>query len=304
LKRSETRILTTHVGSLIRPPELVEIGKAVHGDVSNQSPGGATAERRYRGALERATVDVVRRQVDAGIDIVNDGEYGKSSWSNYVLERLTGFEPRSDRLFEAVWLGRDRIRFREFMQVEFPRAVTGSSGHVCVGPISYRGHESIQRNVADAKAAFAAAAVSEGFLTAVAPASTGYVAANEYYATDRDYVFAIVNEELGAGGAWAVAGAWAAVAAGAALAARAAGGDERRRAVADACTAALLAPAALHIAVCRGWIPIVGVTMPFLSYDPALTVASGGEIGVLVALALAAQAPARTTTDAAVGLVT
>ena len=193
MKRSDTRILTTHVGSLIRPPELVEIGKAAHGDVSHQSPGGATAERRYRGALERATVDVVRRQVDAGIDIVNDGEYGKSSWSNYVLDRLTGFEPRADRLFEAVWLGRDRIRFREFMKDEFPRAVTGSSGHVCVAPITYRGHESIRRNIADATAAFAAAGVSEGFLTAVAPASTGYDATNEYYATDRDYVFAIAD---------------------------------------------------------------------------------------------------------------
>ena len=193
MNRSDTRILTTHVGSLIRPPELVEIGKAAHGDASHQSPGGATAERRYRGALERATVDVVRRQVDAGIDIVNDGEYGKSSWSNYVLDRLTGFEARADRLFEAVWLGRDRIRFREFMKDEFPRAVTGSSGHVCVAPITYRGHESIRRNIADATAAFAAADVSEGFLTAVAPASTGYDAANEYYATDRDYVFAIAD---------------------------------------------------------------------------------------------------------------
>jgi cell division protein FtsW len=110
-----------------------------------------------------------------------------------------------------------------------------------------------------------------------------------------DYVFAIVAEELGAPGAWAVIAAWAAIAAGAGLAARNAGTDGRRRGAAAACTAALLAPAALHVAVCRGWTPIVGVTMPFLSYDPALTVASGGEIGVLVAIALArrpAPAPA------------
>ena len=102
---------------------------------------------------------------------------------------------------------------------------------------------------------------------------------------------------------WAVVGAWAAVAAGAALAARFAAGDERRRGVAAACTAALLAPAALHIAVCRGWIPIVGVTMPFLSYDPALTVASGGEIGVLIAIALAAQPSPEIATDAPAGFV-
>jgi cell division protein FtsW len=104
-----------------------------------------------------------------------------------------------------------------------------------------------------------------------------------------DYVFAIVNEELGRGGAWAVIGAWAAIAAGATLATRSATGDARRRGAAAACAAALLAPAALHIAVCRGWTPIVGVTMPFLSYDPALTVASGGEVGVLVAMALAGR---------------
>jgi len=100
-----------------------------------------------------------------------------------------------------------------------------------------------------------------------------------------DYVFALVGDELGRGGLWAVVGAWAAIAAGAVLATRAGAGEARRRAGAAACAAALLAPAALHIAVCRGWTPIVGVTMPFLSYDPALTIASGGEIGFLVGLA-------------------
>jgi 5-methyltetrahydropteroyltriglutamate--homocysteine methyltransferase len=135
----------------------------------------------------------VRRQIDAGVDIVNDGEYGKSSWANYVLERLTGFEARPDRLFDAVWLGRDRVRFREFMKENYPRGATSVPGHVCVGPITYRGHESIRRNIADLTAALHGAGASEGFLTAVAPASTGYDAANEYYATDRDYVFAIAE---------------------------------------------------------------------------------------------------------------
>jgi 5-methyltetrahydropteroyltriglutamate--homocysteine methyltransferase len=185
LKRSDSRILTTHVGSLIRPPELVEIARTAREHVP--------AERRYRDARARATEDVVRRQVDAGVDIVNDGEYGKSSWSNYVLERLSGFEARPDRLFEAVWLGRDRIRFREFMKVHHPRGATSAPGHVCVAPITYTGHESIRRNIADLTAALAAAGVAEGFLTAVAPGSTGYEAANDYYATDRDYVFAIAE---------------------------------------------------------------------------------------------------------------
>ena len=179
MKRSESRILTTHVGSLIRPPELIELG--------------AKADRRYRDALARATEDVVRRQLDAGVDIVNDGEYGKSSWSNYVLDRLTGFEASGDRLFEATWLGRDRFRFREFMTEHYPRGATSAPGHVCVGPIAYTGHDAIRRNIADLTAGLAAAGVADGFLTAVAPASTGYEAANEYYPDDRAYVFAIAD---------------------------------------------------------------------------------------------------------------
>jgi 5-methyltetrahydropteroyltriglutamate--homocysteine methyltransferase len=185
LKRSETRILTTHVGSLIRPAELIEIGKT-----ARENP---QAERRYRGALERATADVVSRQAEAGVDIVNDGEYGKSSWSNYILDRLTGFEPSGNRLFEAVWLGRDRIRFREFMKEHYPRGAASAPGQICSGPIAYTGQEDIRRNIDDLKAGLTAARVSEGFLTAVAPASTGYEAANQYYPSDHDYVFAIAE---------------------------------------------------------------------------------------------------------------
>jgi 5-methyltetrahydropteroyltriglutamate--homocysteine methyltransferase len=143
--------------------------------------------------LRRATADVVSKPINAGIDIVNDGEFGKSSWANYVLDRLTGFELRPDSNYEPVWLGRDRLRFREFMQAEFPRGATGVPGHVCVGPIHYRGHEAIRRNIGALKAALAASGVHEGFLTAVAPASTGYDASNEYYRDDRDYVFALAE---------------------------------------------------------------------------------------------------------------
>jgi len=127
---------------------------------------------------------------------------------------------------------------------------------------------------------------------AAGAAGLGHGAARRHLSSPAsDYAFAIVNEELGRPGAWAVVAAWAAIAAGAALATRSAADDGRRRGLAAACTAAMLTPAALHIAVCRGWTPIVGVTMPFLSYDPALLAASGGEVGILVAIALAAPAP-------------
>ena len=109
--------------------------------------------------LKRSVADIVARQASAGIDIVNDGEFGKSGWANYALERMTGFEPRPDTLYPAVWLGRDRERFAEFMAAEFPRGVKGSPGHACVGPITYQGHASVRRDLANLKAAAAAAPV-------------------------------------------------------------------------------------------------------------------------------------------------
>jgi 5-methyltetrahydropteroyltriglutamate--homocysteine methyltransferase len=183
MKRSEHRILTTHVGSLIRPKALLEALK-------DTDPAHREAREQK---LTRAVADVVARQAKAGIDVVNDGEFGKSGWANYSLERLTGFEPRPDKLYPAVWLGRDRIRFAEFMAAEFPRGAVGTPGHACIGPITYRGHASVRRDLDNLKIAAATAGVEDVFFTAVAPASVGYDAVNEYYADERDYVFAIAS---------------------------------------------------------------------------------------------------------------
>ena len=84
MKRSEGRFLTTHTGSLIRPPGIVELAR--------QAAALESAERSaYEKALRGAVADIVRNQVEAGIDVVNDGEFGKLGWANYILERLTGF---------------------------------------------------------------------------------------------------------------------------------------------------------------------------------------------------------------------
>jgi cell division protein FtsW len=107
-----------------------------------------------------------------------------------------------------------------------------------------------------------------------------------------DYVFAVVNEELGRVAAGAVAAAWVSIAAGTLLAARGTR-DPHHRAAALGAGAAALAPAALHIAVCQGWVPIIGVSMPLVSYDPAATLATGAEIGLIAAVALASGEAAR-----------
>ena len=184
MKRSTDRILTTHVGSLPRPDALLE----------------ASAEARKTGdwgALQRLlpplVASVVQQQAEHGLDIVNDGEFGKSGWANYALERIGGFEPRPERLYPAVWLGRDRLRFADFMRKEFPRGAVGTPGHACIGPIAYRDHAAIRRDLENLKAALGAVKVEDAFFTTVAPASVGYDAENEFYSSERDYVFAIAK---------------------------------------------------------------------------------------------------------------
>src|SRR5215469_8280172 len=178
MKRSENRILTTHVGSMVRPAELRDLPVTA----DSQEP-----------ALAKAIADVVRRQADAGIDIVNDGEFAKSSWSAYVLQRISGFEIRPDQLRPLVWLGRDRERFADFIAKEMPRVLTGAPTEACVGPIRYQDTGPINANIAMLKSALDAAKVEEGFLTAVAPASTAYDGVNEYYPTEKEYIYALAD---------------------------------------------------------------------------------------------------------------
>lgn len=185
MKRSEHRILTTHVGSLIRPHELRELAAD-----SQQDP----AKRElYHSALRNAVAEVVKQQARHGIDIVSDGEFGKSSWSNYILKRISGFEIRPEQKRTLAWLGRDRERFREAIAQEMPRLLTGVPTEVCVGPISYRDSEPIRRTIDNFQAALNTASVEEGFLTAVAPASTAYDGVNEYYPSEKEYVYAIAE---------------------------------------------------------------------------------------------------------------
>lgn len=184
MKRSEHRILTTHVGSLVRPKELRELAP----------PGEEPKDpAQYNAVLCQQTLEVVRKQAGVGIDVVSDGEYGKSSWSNYILNRISGFEIRPEQLRPVIWLGRDRERFSEAIFQEFPRLAGGTRTEACVGPIRYRDHAPIDRAISNFKAALAQVKVEEAFLTSVAPASTAYDGVNEYYSNEKDYVYAIAD---------------------------------------------------------------------------------------------------------------
>jgi len=184
MKRSEHRILTTHVGSLVRPQELRELAPP------GEKPKDPAA---YEAALTRAIAAVVKKQAEVGIDIVSDGEYGKSSWANYVLERISGFEIHPEQLREVVWLGRDRFRFKEAIALDLPRLAAGVPTEICTSEIRYVDHAPIDRTIANFKAALQPVKVEEAFLTAVAPASTAYDGINEYYKSERDYVYGIAD---------------------------------------------------------------------------------------------------------------
>ena len=185
------RILTTHVGSLIRPPELQKFLVAQRDKQQHD-------EARLAACLHDCVADVVRKQVEIGLDIVNDGEYGKTiSWSRYVLQRMSGFEQR-DRPghagMPAAVAGRDRREFAEFYaDYDRHQGFTGMTGWALTGPIRYTGHAAIQRDIANFKAAANVAKAKALFMAAVAPASVAPDRIDEYYKSDEEYVFAVAD---------------------------------------------------------------------------------------------------------------
>jgi len=186
MKRSSSRILTTHVGSLIRPPALLEFLRA-------KQAGKPYDQAAYSACLKDSVAAVVRQQAEIGIDVPSDGEFGKSiSWSQYVLDRLSGFERRRIDGPDPFARGADRARFGEFyaeLDAREPRNTVSDS--VCVGPIEYIGQAELQRDIDNFKAALAGVKVEEAFLPVAAPASVIPDRKNEYYKTEEDCVAAI-----------------------------------------------------------------------------------------------------------------
>jgi 5-methyltetrahydropteroyltriglutamate--homocysteine methyltransferase len=187
MKRSSDRILTTHVGSLIRPPALQDFLRAKQG-------GNAVDEAGYRKCLSDSVAEVVRHQAEVGVDVVSDGEFGKSiSWSQYVLERLSGFERRPIKGGANPFTrGGDREKFAEFYaELDAHDGVATTLEAVCVGPISYTGQAELQRDIDNFKAALKNVNVVEAFLPVAAPASVIPDRKNEYYKSDEELIRAI-----------------------------------------------------------------------------------------------------------------
>ena len=190
MKRSSNRILTTHVGSLIRPAPLQEFLRA-------KQAGKPYDQKAYDTCLSDAVAAVVRQQADVGIDVPSDGEFGKSiSWSQYALERLSGFERRPIR-HEAVnpfKRGADRTRFAEFYaELDAHDGVATTTEAICVGPIKYTGQAELQRDIDNFKAALKNVKTEEAFLPVAAPASVIPDRKNEFYKSEDDIMAAIAD---------------------------------------------------------------------------------------------------------------
>ena len=189
MQRSTDRILSTHVGSLIRPDDLLTYIKPLQA-------GQPYDEAGYAECLKNSVAGIVAEQKAAGIDIPSDGEFGKSiSWSQYALERLSGFEKREMPADENTFAqGADRERFAEFYEeLDGKQKFATVNQAVCVGPIEYTGIADVERDVANMKAAIDQAGVAEGFLPVAAPSSVIPDRINEFYATEDDCLEAIGN---------------------------------------------------------------------------------------------------------------
>ena len=196
MKRSDRRILTSHVGSLPRPDALIDINRA-------KFAGETYDAGAYAARLSAAVEEVCRRQADIGIDVVNDGEFGKTTsgpidygaWSSYAWGRLSGWERGEPGALPALAGRRDRLKFAEFYRELDATSFRSSSSlggrpPVFTGPIGYVGHEALRTDLANFKAALAKVKAEEGFITSVAPGSFAR-RQNRYYASDEAFLHAL-----------------------------------------------------------------------------------------------------------------
>jgi len=204
MNRSSSRVLTTHVGSLVRPGPIAQVLRA-------ESLGQPIDESAFERILGPAVADVVHKQVEVGVNVPSDGEFGKTMWTQYVVERLGGIERRElPPGAPTPTSSKDRHDFAEFYAIYNPISVTmwldpavlehlggaplqPPGRWVCTQPIAYKGRPALQRDIANFKAALQDVEVVDAFLPLAAPASVEASVPNEYYTSDEEYVYALAD---------------------------------------------------------------------------------------------------------------
>jgi 5-methyltetrahydropteroyltriglutamate--homocysteine methyltransferase len=183
MKRSESRILTTHTGSLPRSPELQELLR------SRLDPKDGEAEE-FRTGVDEGVADVVARQSEIGIDVINDGEQGRVQYATYVKDRLAGFDG------EQVLRARPRLDMVDFPEFAAQSGVSSSSTipwPACTGPIAWKDQDAVQRDIQRLQAATAGLNAEEVFMTAASPGVIANFLVNEYYPSEEEYLYALAD---------------------------------------------------------------------------------------------------------------
>ena len=189
LQQNTDHIQTTHIGSLPRPHALLDLMKA-------KFTGQPFDEAKFEALLAQSVNDVVRKQVDCGIEIVTDGEFSKPGFFTYIQERLEGFEARPGQKMKL--FVQEVAAFPDYYKEYFKTAMMGGAivtlaPVVCVGPVKYRGEKFVRRDIANVKKAAAAAGVPDRHVFLPATAASG-VGLNEYYKNDEEYFHALAAE--------------------------------------------------------------------------------------------------------------
>jgi 5-methyltetrahydropteroyltriglutamate--homocysteine methyltransferase len=208
MRNSRDRIITSHVGSLPRPDDLIEANR-------KREAGEWPDEPSFQALLQSAVTGAVRRQKQAGVDVPNDGEFGKSmghavnyrAWLSYAFTRLSGLQldnppdvpPRPAKPGDLVIAGMARRRDRVKFAAAYSNPDSGISigpqpfvRPICNGPVTYIGHDEIKADIAHLKTALKVSGVDEGFMTAIAPGAAARLG-NIHYKTDDEFVFACAD---------------------------------------------------------------------------------------------------------------
>jgi 5-methyltetrahydropteroyltriglutamate--homocysteine methyltransferase len=182
MKRSVDRILTTHTGSLPRPPDLIEM-------LRSADMGEAVDEQAFQQRVREAVAETVKRQRESGLDVVNDGEEGKPGYSTYIKDRCTGFEGES-RSTMVQGEGKD---FPEWAEQRRRTGIPAFSRPACNGPIAWKDFDAVKRDIENLKAAAEASDAEELFMTSASPGVIAIFLTNDYYPSHEAYLDAIAN---------------------------------------------------------------------------------------------------------------
>jgi len=181
VRRSTDRILTTHTGSLPRPKDLL-------GFLRDREEGRPIAEATVRERTRSAVLDVVKKQRETGLFVVNDGEQGRADYTIYVKDRLTGFAGES-----SSWPNPDAAEFPEWTEMARQFAPPFQKRPACVGPVEWKDWPAVERDIQNLEDAAAAGGAEEVFMTSPSPGQIGRFLQNRYYPSDEKYLYTLAD---------------------------------------------------------------------------------------------------------------